>query len=203
MNGTDKDITSVTDLCGTLLEIAPVYYQYGNHESMLMRYGEEAERILVDALLKAEGVHFFYNDYVTMEVKGNQLALAGISVNTENYKKWADDMMREFQGLPYYKILLTHYPSLFYDLLYDAEIDLAVSGHYHGGLIRLPGGQGIYHPDDGFFPKYAGGSYELGKGILVVSRGLGNHGMIPRINNKPELVVIDLVPEEREEGDLS
>lgn len=203
MNGTDRDITSVLEFLRSLTEISPIYYQYGNHESMLMRQEDESKRVPVDALLKAEGIHFFYNDYVTLEVKGNHLAIAGISANPENYEKWAEDMMEEFQKIPAYKILLTHYPALFYELLYDADIDLALSGHYHGGLIRLPGGSGLYHPDDGFFPRYSGGSYELGKGRLIVSRGLGNHGVIPRINNKPELVVIDLVPREREEGDLS
>lgn len=202
VNGTDNDITSVLELCRTLVEVAPVYYQYGNHESMLMRQKDESKRVPVDVLLKAEGIHFFYNDYVTLEVKGNHLAIAGISVNPENYEKWAEDMMEEFQKISAYKILLTHYPALFYELLYDADIDLALSGHYHGGLIRLPDGRGLYHPDDGFFPRYSGGSYELGKGRLIVSRGLGNHGVIPRINNKPELVVIDLVPRERKEGDL-
>ncbi len=202
VNGTDNDITSVLEFCRSLVKIAPVYYQYGNHESMLMRQEDESKRIPVDALLKSEGVHFFYNDYVMMNVKGNHLAIAGISTNPENYEKWSEDMIEDFQEIQSYKILLTHYPALFYELLYDADIDLALSGHYHGGLIRLPGGSGLYHPDDGFFPRYSGGSYELGKGRLIVSRGLGNHGVIPRINNKPELVVIDLVPREREEGDL-
>lgn len=72
------------------------------------------------------------------------------------------------------------------------DIDLSVSGHFHGGQLRLPGGAGLFHKGDGFFPKYCYGKFELSGGELIVSRGLGNHEKIPRINNKPELVVIDI-----------
>ena len=71
-------------------------------------------------------------------------------------------------------------------------MDLAVAGHYHGGIIRIPGLGGLYHPKTGFFPKYDGGKYELAQGTLIVTRGIGNHGLIPRINNRPELVIIDV-----------
>ena len=69
-----------------------------------------------------------------------------------------------------------------------------MAGHYHGGLIRIPGIGGLFHWDTGFFPAYAGGLYPWGEGNLIVTRGLGNHGLIPRINNKPELVVVDIRP---------
>ena len=89
---------------------------------------------------------------------------------------------------------MAHYPDLFTERLQSAKVDLGVAGHYHGGLIRIPGIGGLFHWDTGFFPAYAGGLYPWGEGNLIVTRGLGNHGLIPRINNKPELVVVDISP---------
>ena len=188
----DLDVSVAVRLCREMIKIAPVYYQYGNHESMLMRYGINGDKVPIDEYLEKEGVHFFYNDYCTVETNGNAIDIAGISVNTENYSLWAEDMMKKFEKSNHFKLLLSHYPSLYYDTLYSVDIDLAVAGHYHGGVVRIPGFGGLYHIDDGFFPRYAGGQYSLEKGELIVSRGLGGHEIIPRINNGPELVVIDL-----------
>ena len=70
--------------------------------------------------------------------------------------------------------------------------NLALAGHYHGGIVRIPGLGGLYHPEEGFFPKYSGGEYSLTYGKLIVSRGLGDQNFSLRINNKPELVIIDI-----------
>lgn len=89
-----------------------------------------------------------------------------------------------------FKILVSHHPDLYYKELADAEVDLALAAHYHGGQISIPGLGGLYHPNAGFFPRYAEEVHQLEHAELIVSRGLGNHGLIPRVNNKPELVVI-------------
>lgn len=76
--------------------------------------------------------------------------------------------------------------------------DLVLSGHAHGGQWRLPGLlNGLYAPDQGIFPKYAGGRYTVGQTTLIVSRGLARETtVIPRIFNRPELVIVDLLPAE-------
>lgn len=197
VNKEDKDISVIRYLCSELKNIAPVYYSMGNHEGVMMN--GRMDSIAIDKILREDGVFVLYNETGTIEKNGDSIMLAGISTSEENYDKWSKGELGEFWNADNYKILLSHYPSLYYDKLKDADVDLALAGHYHGGLIRIPGMGGLFHPDDGFFPRYAGGQYELDNGTLIVTRGLGNHGIIPRINNRPELVTIEI--HERKKGE--
>ena len=90
-----------------------------------------------------------------------------------------------------YNILLSHSPELF-DTYVEKKIDLILTGHAHGGQIRIPFIGGIIAPNQGFFPKYTSGVIEKNKTTMVVSRGIGNSIIPLRINNRPELVVITL-----------
>ena len=90
-----------------------------------------------------------------------------------------------------YNILLSHRPELF-DTYVEKKIDLILTGHAHGGQIRIPFIGGIVAPNQGFFPKYTSGVIEKNKTTMVVSRGIGNSIIPFRINNRPELVVITL-----------
>ena len=80
------------------------------------------------------------------------------------------------------------------DIYLTYSIDLIISGHSHGGQWRIPFIlNGLYAPNQGFFPKYAGGKYEHGNTAHIVSRGLSkNSTRIPRIFNPPELVIVEL-----------
>ena len=81
----------------------------------------------------------------------------------------------------------------FVDYMQDAPFDLALAGHTHGGIVRLPKIGPLYTAEEGFLPDYAGGSYTLANNAtLIVSRGLGDSSRAPRINNVPELSVIDI-----------
>lgn len=191
VNDDDPDVSIVTDLCGTLREVAPVYYGLGNHEGNLM-YLETGYQIPLDSYLFEAGVTVLYNNSVSAEIKGNDVEIGVAATNPDNFEELSSEFISEFEKKDGFKILISHYPTLYYDCLADAEIDLAVAGHFHGGLIRLPGGRGLFHRDTGFFPRYCYGEFKLEHGNLIVSRGLGNHGKIPRINNRPELVVINV-----------
>lgn len=85
-----------------------------------------------------------------------------------------------------YKILMSHHPEYYVTYIKNLQIDLVLSGHAHGGQIRLFG-HGIIAPGQGFFPKYTNGIYD---NRLIVSRGIGNQFIVPRFNNPPEIIVI-------------
>lgn len=98
--------------------------------------------------------------------------------------------LKDFASLDGFKLLLCHRPEYFKKYIRSLNIDLTVSGHAHGGQWRLFN-QGAYAPGQGILPKYTSGMYE---GRLIVGRGLGNPHVIPRINNRPEIVVISIIP---------
>ena len=90
-----------------------------------------------------------------------------------------------------YTILLAHRPELF-ELYGEIGVDLVLSGHAHGGQIRLPGIGGVIAPQQGLFPQYDSGAYENGHTIMVVSRGVGNSLFPLRYNNPPEILLLEL-----------
>ena len=94
--------------------------------------------------------------------------------------------LKEFSEKDGYKILLCHHPEYYEPYIKPLNIDLALSGHAHGGQWRFFG-RGVYAPGQGLFPKYTSGIYD---GRLIVGRGLGNPHAVPRINNKPEFIII-------------
>ncbi len=191
VNGDDPNITIVTDLCGKLLETAPVYYIFGNNEGTL-EYAGNGPQVALDTALWEKGVTVLYNNSISTEIKGNPFEIMGVTSGTDDYEEVAGSAVSDFEKKDGFKVLLTHFPALYYDCLADVDFDLGVAGHFHGGQIRLPDGRGLYHIDEGFFPRYCYGEFSLTHGTLIVSRGLGGHGHLPRINNKPELVVIDI-----------
>ncbi len=187
-----EDYTVVTDLCAALTEIAPVYYVPGNHEWPKIVF--ENSTIRTD--LEAVGVHFLADETETLEVNGDSVAIGGIAEAPASYEKYAKAYLEEFEALDTFKILLVHYPEYFLDdgALADAAIDVAFCGHAHGGQIRIPGIGGLYTVDQGFLPDLTEGVHKVGDAFVVISRGLGDgkDKIIPRINNAPELVIVDL-----------
>lgn len=95
-------------------------------------------------------------------------------------------------------IVLTHRPETAADCLW-LKPDLICAGHAHGGQIRLFG-RGLFAPGQGFFPKYTGGVYDFYGAKLAVCRGVGNHALIPRINNSPHAMVLSLCCAEKRQN---
>ncbi|MBQ6517614.1 MAG: hypothetical protein IJI14_02785 [Anaerolineaceae bacterium] len=107
----------------------------------------------------------------------------------------AAEMLIDLQKSSKFRILLEHYPEYFLYLKKKKamlDIDLALAGHAHGGVARIPHIGSLYAPGQGFFPKLTEGRHKFGTGFVVISRGLGGRPFPPRINNKPEIVVIDV-----------
>lgn len=188
VNEYDKDTSVAVNLCRQLLEIAPVYYGFGNHEGTLVY----DEKVPLDGELSAIGVTVFYNDSRTVEVKGNVIDIGAVGTPPKMFDEYSAEFIEEYVKSDHFKLLIAHFPSLFYEKLADENIDLALCGHFHGGQVQIPGVGGLYSLDYGFFPKYCDGIFELQESTVIVSRGLGNSRKIPRINNKPELVIVDI-----------
>ena len=159
------------------------------------------------AAIKQTGAHALDFSYEDIEINGQQLRLGGLYGYCTPAKfletKEADPeecaFLEEFQSTENYSILLTHMPFAWIvnDGISEWNIDCVFTGHDHGGLIRIPVIGGLYAPDQGLFPgKDCGLYYSKDKEkVMVLSRGLGKSGRIPRFNNVPEIVVVDILPE--------
>ncbi len=191
VNKNDPDTSIVLSLCNQLKEIAPVYYGFGNHE-MVMIYQND---IRLDYALEEMGIAIFKNTAVTAEIKGTTFLIGSLPSSAEGFyddSRFAEYMGKYLEEDDSFKLLITHFSDMYYDILADAKIDLGICGHFHGGQIQVPGLGGLYSVDHGFFPEYCNGLYQLENGSIYVSRGLGNSRKIPRINNRPELAVLDI-----------
>ena len=176
-----------------LAGIAPTYYVTGNHEWAL---GTGAVKEL-KTLLRECGVAVLSNQYQVLERGGDKLALAGVDdpngyadqTTPEELYAW---IQGEAPGL--FTLLLAHRNDHFGQYA-NAGYDFVMSGHGHGGIVRLPFVGGLMGTDRRFFPPWTAGVYTVGDSTLFVSRGLGNN-TVPfkgfRLFNRPELAVVEL-----------
>ncbi len=185
-------------LLEALGQLCPCFYAAGNHEFWAENTGE------IFALLRACGVTVLQGDGVKVKRGGQLLQIFGVD-DPEGFgilpgevvpAGWVEQLRTCQAALEkgVCSILLSHRPELT-EFYWDSGFDLVVSGHAHGGQVRLPGiWNGLYAPGQGWFPAYAGGLYQLGDTALVVSRGLSRNPRLPRVFNPPEVVVIDMIP---------
>ena len=178
-----------------VVEIAPTYYVMGNHEI----WSGHADEIREKA--SGFGVNVLRNEKVIVEVNGEEFAFFGIDdPHSWEYeddletKGWNDALsgLWESDESGLFQVLISHRPEQVatYEKL---GFDLIVSGHAHGGQVRIPFlVNGLLTPNQGFFPDYAGGEYSLSDvTTMIVSRGTVVN-WVPRVFNRPEVVVIDL-----------
>lgn len=189
------------ELCRRLAAQWPVYYVLGNHEQVL----SEEEKGVLQHHLQAAGVQILDNAWASVRRLKERLWFYGLTMPLVYYKdplgeyeRGIQFTLKEMEALcgekdqapGNYKILLAHNP-LYFPAYRDWGADLTLSGHVHGGIIRLPYIGGVLSPDLSLFPRYDGGHFEEKGRHLIVSRGLGNR-FLRRIWNPPELVVITL-----------
>ncbi len=169
----------------------PVYYAAGNHE---YRTGRLAE---IKKLLTACGAVVLDGKCVRVAVGGQMVQIGGIDDPETGEENWEAQLSAAGSSLDgsHFSILLTHRPERVSDYA-DSGFDLVLAGHAHGGQWRLPGLiNGVLAPNQGMFPTYVGGRYEIGGATLIVSRGLARESTrVPRLFNRPELVVVDIEP---------
>ncbi len=159
----------------------PVYCSLGNHEFC---FDED-----MMPQIKRTGATVLNNIWVEYdEIKIGGLSSAvkkGARKDRKANARVPDiDFIRKFSSENGFKLLLCHHPEYFPKYIKEFDVDLTMSGHAHGGQWRIFN-RGIFAPGQGIFPKYTAGLIE---GRLIVSRGLGNPHLIPRINNKPEII---------------
>ncbi len=185
------------DFLTVCASIAPTYYSLGNHECGASRHGnpfakprkKELPAGFAERVAKT-GAVLLRNESVLQ----NDIWFCGLESGFEGEKNAPDTgALAKFDALPGYRVLLCHHPEYFVPYIQKTSVDLVVCGHAHGGHWRFFG-HGLYAPDQGLFPKYTSGVLD---GRCVISRGLGDHTCIPRINNPRELVLIDVKPLEK------
>ncbi len=189
----------------------PCYYVTGNHEY----WGGKTRFDHQMTILKNSKITVLSDETVTLTVNGEEVNLCGVNdpdmymIETNNLQDIPKNLLSQsnkdnsfIQRLEavsqavsdhHYTILLSHRPEYF-ETYADYPFDLVLCGHAHGGQWRIPYLlNGLYAPHQGLFPKYAGGRYDTANMTMLVSRGLARETTwIPRIFNRPELVVIDL-----------
>lgn len=174
-----------------LCAMYPCYYVSGNHEFWTEEIAE------IKARIRACGVTVLEGESALLSVRGQTVRLCGADdpqVGEAVFQAQLEACGRQ-AGDGVYTVLLAHRPERAAQYVGYA-FDLVLAGHAHGGQVRIPGIlNGLYAPYQGWFPKYAGGAYALEDTTMVVSRGLVRGGL-PRIWNPPELVMVEIAPEE-------
>jgi len=184
----ERQIEIAKTLVQQLVRIAPVYYVTGNHE-----WDSGMVRPFLE-MLEESGVNVLRNQYRPITVGNDTVLIAGVDDpnGPADMIKPGDFVERIQQNKnPDFLIVLSHrnYNLQMYS---DIGVDLVLSGHAHGGMVRLPFTDGLVGPQYDLFPTYTSGVYTRANTNLVVSRGLGNHLGWTRFLNNPQVVVVEL-----------
>ena len=190
------DLDFALELAGQLAEIAPAVYVTGNHEARLK------DLSALEAGLAARGVRVLRDDWMPLARGGEEIALLGL--DDPGFSAGEDWTLAEgldqtqarlsallAQAGDRFSLVLSHRPELL-PAYAEAGADLVLSGHAHGGQVRLPGIGGLFAPGQGILPRLTSGVHARGETRLVVSRGLGNSAFPLRVFNPPEIVTVTL-----------
>lgn len=203
-NSDISDADEMVALLCRLNEIAPTFFAPGNHElEYISRTGDDLLTKVSNA-----GITIVNDSYVDCNFGGQTIRIGGTMGHAFPFgRTW-----KEFQSSDIYKFLtefedtdlptvcLAHMPDTFIfnnAASYWPGVDLVISGHTHGGMIRIPFVGGLIAPMQGFFPDYDRGYFKLSSNMqMIIGSGLAGYGIVPRIFNLPEICVIDIVPKE-------
>ncbi|QSX06459.1 metallophosphoesterase [Sedimentibacter sp. zth1] len=172
----------------------PCFYVSGNHEY----WSGEIDKI--KSMFRLYNVDVLEGTSSTINIRGQNINICGM--DDPDVEKYIDnnnmfysqlEALEKISDNGYYTILLAHRPQ-YVNMYLQYGFDMVLSGHTHGGQWRIPVIlNGLYAPDQEWFPKYAGGEYDFANGKMIVSRGLSRESTrVPRIFNRPELVIINL-----------
>lgn len=183
--------------------IAPVFYGMGNHEQRMKScpeiYGREY--LVFEKKVKRLGVTFLENAVQECEVNGEKIIISGLALPYAYYRRGRGKQLeqRELTRLvgkaskEKFQILLAHTPR-YAEAYMEWGADVTFSGHYHGGMVRLPFLGGVISPDFRLFPPYCHGIFTRDKHHLIVGAGLGEHTIPFRLWNPRELISVTCLP---------
>lgn len=194
---TTTDLSDLKKLISGIKKTADIYYSLGNHEKDLKKISPSVYKNLIKFLKKH--VHLLDNTTETIKFRDNQINITGLTIYQDCYKKngrykdlrklSADDVSAlAGNKKPGFNILLAHNP-FFFESYSEYGSELILSGHVHGGIIRLPFIGGLLSPERKFFPEYSSGIFQSGNSAMIVSRGLGKF----RLFNPSEIILIEIV----------
>lgn len=195
VNKYDRNFEKFLNLAETLSKKYEIYYIVGNHEIRL----RNDDLIFIIQKLKKFGIKVLSDEKITIMRKKDSINIYGIDIPLSYYKiinkpsnveAIISSVLNKCNEKEY-NILLAHNP-LYFEEYSKQNIDLTLSGHVHGGMIRLPFIGAMLSPERKFFPKYSSGVYEINNKKLVVSRGLGHSKLGIRLFNRREIVSITL-----------
>ena len=196
---TDYDYSGTLDFIEALAKKWPIYYGMGNHEERFRRKSDNFPGKYDDltARLKRIGAPILVDEIRVLEEFG--IVIYGLDLEHEYYRKiikrklpdnYLNDKFGEVDKTRF-SILLAHNPEHFKQYSEWGE-NLCLSGHVHGGIVNIPLLGGVISPQLKLFPKYDGGLFHENNSSMILSRGIGSHTTNIRINNKAELIVINL-----------
>jgi len=199
------DTKTALNLIESIAKEYPVYYGEGNHESRLRRRNSEAYAEYVSRLL-AMGVRYLADNSTAL---AEDVTVSAVSLEENFYEpkpgfgldmRLPENYLKEklSGNRSGFQILLLHSPAFLQEAA-EENIDLVLSGHMHGGTVRLPGGRGLMTPQYRLFVKECSGVFTKDRTTMIVNRGLGTHSFKFRFHNLPELSVIDIVPAKEDE----
>lgn len=185
-----KDLNISYDFIKEMAKIKPTFFALGNHELRTRKVDE-----ILNNLKKINNLYVLNGNYNMLNIKGMNVTLLGIT-DPENNKEEYERQLNNFKEYKArtYSILLAHHPERIDDYK-EIDVSLILSGHAHGGIIRIPYilENGLISPNEGFFPKYTGGIHKIGKQKLIISRGIDNETVpVPRFYNNREVVIINI-----------
>ena len=196
VNRGDPDTTKMKDVLEKLSKIAPTYCCLGNHErDNAAKFGTDFK-----SETNSTGAVLLDNEYIKFTKNGKSVLIGGMS-DYPYYEFYTPDddvpsrtLWEEFaeKAKNNFTILLHHQPEYIAEDAKKTDIDLIVCGHTHGGQIQLPFIGGVIAPNQGLFPKYDKGEFDLDGTKMIVCAGLSNTVFIPRINNQVEIGVVTI-----------
>ena len=175
-----------------------VIYGVGNHERKVLErdYLIHQKRQLMKGI-RGSGIKLFSN--VRKAFIQHNICVLGLDLPIDYYNRWTrkeleDDTIEKLLGRPdkdRFNIMIAHDPLKFKNYV-DYGADLVLSGHVHGGIVRLPFLGGVLSPECRFFPKYDAGRFDEKGVTMLVSKGLGDHTIPVRVNDPRELMIVDI-----------